>query len=326
MKHLLFLFSLFHLFAQGFAETELDSLESTGQKSSTSSPWRTQINFNLQRNTLLNSSYVNTDGKDQRWLDPNQKNSLLDFSVFFYSLSVNVNYSLNKYSFLKKMEFFVISSFSSPVTGYRNNEANYGAKDYVLYALKDIYLGLTSPVYRNQKFFSDFSLSIMPYPLSRFSRELTLITSLSGTFNLLYFLKRDENWNLALSSRHRLNLSEYKEDEAYKGLVINTPISTNQGLSLIYKQSFHKAIPSRTRLSVSHYLAKDAKGHYDQDLTFNLSSLWKIQDRLYLSASVLWKDRVHVFHPQKPEVKLNRSVDWFSKSKTVFRLGASYSF
>ncbi|MDE0092855.1 MAG: hypothetical protein OXN83_06190, partial [Oligoflexia bacterium] len=138
------------LTAWAFSETELDSLESSGSKSLSQSPWRTQVSFSLQRNTLLNSSYIDNTGRDisNPW-SFKTKDSLLDPSSLYYAFSLNLNYSLAKkikerpfLNWLKKTELFLSSSFRTPFFGYRRNELKgYSALDYIHYALGDIALG-----------------------------------------------------------------------------------------------------------------------------------------------------------------------------------------
>ena len=314
----------------------MNALESAGNTRGSSSPWRTHIGFSLQRNTLLNSSYVDRTGKDQRLINPldaDEKDSLFDLSRLYYSFSLNLNYSLTekaksfRYDFLKKTELFLNSAFSTPVTGYRSHFDPYTSLDYIHYALEDISVGLKMLVYTKTNFFSDFSISLVPYPVSKFSQESGLLTSFKGMISLLYFLKKETKWSLAVSSSHDLVYSQYaKEKRGGDEYLVNTPLSTSQQGHLIYQQNDKKYLPSRVRLSSAHYLGIDFAGIFNQDLTLSLAAFWKVKDRFSFHCSLSWKDRIHVYHPSKPSIKLRTDTDWFRRDKTVISFGGSYTY
>ncbi|MCY4512548.1 MAG: hypothetical protein OXB86_02540 [Bdellovibrionales bacterium] len=326
-----------------FSETELESLESSGTKRLSSSPWRTQIGFKLQRNTLLNSSYTDHTGQDHiSAFSSDDQHSLLDPSSLYYGFSLNLSYSLaeiiqkiekiknKKYVFLKLLknaELFLSSSFSTPVPGYRNHHKNYNALKYLHYALGDVSLGLITPIYSKDKFFSDISFFLIPFPLSGFSQEAGFQASFGGGINLLYFLKKETTWSFALSLSQRYSFREYeKETVDIGGMIVNTPFSAIQGGSFIYRQNHNKYIPSNVRISANYYFGVDFEKIRNHDLGLAISSSWKIRKRTYFNCSLSWKDRISVHSPSDPDIRLVNPVDWFSKNKTVFSIGGSYSF
>ena len=312
-------------------------MESSGKKSSFSSPWQTEISFSLQRNVLLNSFYANREGEDYRKRNPfdlNEENSIFDFSALYYAVFLNFNYSLAergknwKHSFLKNMELFLNSSFSSPVTGYyRGQLSKYGPKEYIHYALGNVGFGFKIPSYKRENLLGDFSFSFVPYPLSRFSQEAGLLVSGRGTANFLYFLKKQKKWHLAVSSSHSLTISEYSKRHAdYEKFIPNTPVSITQSGSFIYRQNHSQYIPSSIRLFAAYYLGKDLEKTYNHDLTLSVSASWKIRDRMYFTSSLKWKDRVYIHNLDKPSIEKKTDVGWGDPSRYVFSLGGSYSF
>ena len=320
-----------------FSESELESLESSGSKKLSQSPWRTQISWSLQRNALLNSSYTDSTGQDvTNPLNPDAKDSLLDISSLHYSFSLNLNYSLGKnlknkdsrlFDWLKKTELFLSSSFGTPVLGYRNELDNYSSLDYIHYAIGDLILGATKPLYAKGDLFSDFVFSLRPFPLSRFSQEAEFLVSYGGSVNFLYFLKRSSDWSLALSSGHSLNFREYHKDTAdIGGTIVNIPFLTTQSAGFIYRQSKNNYIPASIALSAGHYLGLDFEKTFNQDLSFSLRSSWKVKKRLYLSCVLSWKDRIHIYNPDQPNIELVNPAHWFSKRKIVFSFIGSYAF
>ncbi|MDE0092854.1 MAG: hypothetical protein OXN83_06185, partial [Oligoflexia bacterium] len=177
-------------------------------------------------------------------------------------------------------------------------------------------------------FFSDVVFSSSPFPLSRFSQEAGFLISYGGGINNLYFLKKSAGWSLAVSTGHHLSFKEYSKETAdmIGALIVNTPFSATQTAGFIYRQSHKLYIPSSVTLSASHYLGLNFEKQFNQDLGFGLRSSWKLRDRLYFSCSLSWKDRVHIFNPDQPKIKLVSPVHWFSKKKTVFSVSGSYSF
>ena len=321
----------------GFSDTELDSLAKSGSKSSSQSPWRSEISWQAQRNALLNSSYTNNRGQDlTNPLSLKAKDSLLDISTFYYSFSFTLYYSLEKslqdktsafLNRIKKTELFLSSSFSSPVLGHKNELKDYGFLDYAHYALGNLNLGAVTRVYSSEKFFSDFSFFLSPLPLNRFSQEVGFLFSYGGKVNFLYFLKKSGSESWSLSSGHLLAFSEYSKETADLGAeIVNTPLSAVQSLALTYRQSARSYIPSSLSLSAEHYLGLNFEKQVNQDLSFSLRSSWKIKEQLYVSGALSWKDRVYIFNPDQPEIGLVNPVEWFGKRKTVFSLGASYRF
>ena len=188
---------------------------------------------------------------------------------------------------------------------------------------------MTLPIYKKETFFSDVSLALIPYPLSKFSQEAGLISSVSGAVSFLYFLKKKAQWNLALSSNHSLVYSHYTKAEgkdSAEAYVISTPLSTSQMASISYRQNGKKYLPSSINISSVHYLGIDAAGIYNQDLTLSLTTSWKIKDRFYLNVSLSWKDRLDVYHPKDSSIRLHNNFEWFKKDRTVISFGGLYSF
>lgn len=318
----------------GFSETDIDSLESTGKKSFSSRPWRTQFSVTLQRNLLLNSHYSDNTGRDIRKLfDTDEEASFLDFSNLYYTLSLNLNYSLGEtikhlgYDFLKNTELFLNNSFQSPVTGYNNILEGYGPVDYIHYALGDIAIGFTTPVYKKEDFFSELSFSLVPYRLSRFSKEAGLLTAANGTISFLYFFKKRSKWSLALSSSHSLAYYHYTKEAADKdGIVYNIPKETRQTGSFIFKQNFNKYMPANIQISSTHFFGIDKLSTRIHDLTFSSAFSWKIKNRVYMNFSIRWKDRIDFYHPDNKQVRKKEPTRWFNWDKYVFSIGGSYSF
>ena len=314
--------SVFPLFSSGFSETEIDSLESGGTKSFSPSPWRTQFSFSLQRNLEVNSRLLFDIGKDT---------SLLDLSNLFYTLGANINYSLGslpKHSpdWLKNTELFLNVSFNSPFKGYSNNLKNYSAKDYIQFGLGDIVGGAAFPAYKTKNLISYLSFSSVVFPFSRFSKNAGLSTTLDGTLNVLYFLKKEEGWNLALSAGQNIAYSRYNKASADKaGYVRNIPFDTSQNLSLIYRQNQRRQMPSSLSFSITHYFGINTIKTRVHDLTLGLASAWRVRKRFYVNFSIRWRDRISVYNPSNPEVKKKEPVR-FNLSRTFFRLGGSYSF
>ena len=336
-KNFLVFFLVFPLVVWSFSDTEMDSLESSGSKSLSQSPWRTQIGFSLQRNVLLNSYYTENTGQDvTNPLNSKVKDSLLDPSSFYYAFSLDLNYSLadkiqnkeyNFFNWLRRTELFLSGFFRTPVLGYNNTLQNYEAVDYIHYAVGDITLGAATPIYAQEDFFSDVVFSFTPFPLSRFSQEAGFLVSYGGGINFLYFLKKSDGGSLAVSSGHNLSFREYSKKKAFpESSVINTPFSLAQRASFIYRQSHSHYIPASVTLSTSYYLGLNFEKQFNQDLGFSIRSSWKIKNQLYLSCALSWKDRIHIYNPDQPDIELSDPVDWFGIKKTVFSLSGSYSF
>ena len=325
---LIIFFYAFLLFPQlsfSFSEAEIDTLESSGKKSFSSSLWRTNVGFSLQRNLELRNRLASL-------FDTNKEASLFDVSNLYYNLSLNFNYSLSKvaknskYNFLKNTEIFLENSFNSPLTGHNNNLKNYNLASYIQYALGDVVLGFTVPTYQNKNFLSYFSFSFIAFPFSRFSREAGLSTTLDGTVSLLYFLKKVKKWNLAFSSRHNLAYSDYKKPSTdVKGIRYNIPLDTSQRASFIYSQNQIKYFPSNITIFASHYFGVNTKFTRNHDLTLGASSSWKLRERLYINFSVHWSDRIYVYNPYNENVEKKEPIR-FNLIRTFFVLGGSYSF
>ena len=338
--HLFFLVFTFWLsphFSFGFSETELESLESTGKKSLSLSPWRTQIGFTLQRNTEFNSRFSDNTGTDilKKLFNPKGEGSLLDIWSLYYALTLNLNYSLEKiakkYELFKNVELFINNSFKTPVMGYHSGgdaEKGYSSLDYIHYALGDITAGFTMPIYKKEGFFSEMSFSVMPYPLSRFSKKAGLSRTVGGSVSFLYFLKTEKLWNLTVSSSHSLNVSRYyKNFFDREAQVENLPVETTHGGSLIYRQSHKQYMPSNVRADAVYYLGISKKNiNFYHDLAWALSFSWKMKERYYLNCSIRWKDRVDVYNFSNEKIRKDRPIGWFERSKYVFSIGGSYSF
>ena len=340
-KKLLFLlcassYLLFPQLSLGFSETEIDSLQSSGGKNFPSRPWRTQISFSLKRNLeIRNSLAVN--------IDFNEEASLLDPSNWYYGFGLTISYSLKeasknfKYDFIKNAEVFLSGSFDSPFTGHESsNISNYKTKDYIKYALRDVVTGFTTPIYKSDDLLSYFDFSVI-LPLSRFSEKAGLFTTLNGSVNLLYFLKKQDKWNLALSSSHGLAYNRYTKAYADDGgYEKNIQGETNHNLNLIYRQKYYKSLPASTQISVSYYLGlsttEDTKYinvlSYTQNHFLTLSGLfsWKLKERLYFNFSIRWKDKFFVYNPYDETIGKGEELLRFTIHRTFFSLGGSYSF
>lgn len=346
--------------ALGFSETEIDSLESTGKKVFSPSPWRTEIGFSLSRNLELNSLYISDDGDDirqktadspleekkcvgsklQKLFSPSCDSSLLDFSDLYYGLSLNLYYSPKKiaksyvkqfseslYNWLENTEFFIVSSFQSPFTGYRNEERPYDITKYIHYGLNDISAGFITLIYQKSNFLSEFSFSLMPYRISRFSIQAGLNTFVSGGLSLLYFIHKGALWNLAFASSHSTAYRYYTKNSAdHSGHVKNTPWNMSHSGSVILRQNRKKYIPNSMRVFLTHYFGINTSKTRNQDLTIGTSSSWRLKNKFYLNLSIRWKDRIHYYNPTNEKIKPKEPPRFFNLSRYAFILGGSYSF
>ena len=340
---MVFIFLLFPCFGFGFTEAEIDLLESTKEKDLASSPWTAQFDFALQRNLLLPSRLSNSQEQGQKknsegksrlsdLLNPYKDTSLLDLSNLYYTLNLSLNYSLRniaedlQYEWLKTTKLFLNSSFNSAFKPSKLKVKGYGYIDYIQYALGDIIGGFKVPAYSRGNFLSSLSFSFIAFPLSRYSREAGLWTTVDGTVNFLYFLKKTPEWDVALSSSHNLAYSHYEKDSADpRGYNNNVPYDTSQSFSLIFKQSLNKYFPFSTRLSSSHYFGINTYRTRLYDLTLGCSSSWKVKDSLYFNFSISWKDRIFVYNPYHKKVRKREPVR-FNLAHTFFVIGGTYFF
>ena len=361
----LFLILCFLFFAQnkvfGFSETEIDSLESSGTKNFSESPWRTELGFSLKRNLHVETKFrskpsrIKPDQKKSSQLcDPSKEGSLCDLSNLYYGLDFTLYHSLGKiagksssYKFLKNTELFLSGSFTSHFKGGPCAElADYNFSNYIKCSLGNIAGGLTSPLYKKRNLFAFLNLSGVLFPLSKRSKDAGHITSIDSSVSSLYFLKKHKDWSMALSSNHSLAYNHFKKQMANNNSY-NTPFDTSQGLSLIYKQNFNKYLPSNSALSSNYslgintyktdkkncdsqlnILACGTRSHY---LSLGARSSWKLKQRLYLQLSASWQDLIHSHNPQCTEEdpracgKKTQKAS-LSLNKWYFNLRASYSF
>ena len=227
----------------------------------------------------------------------------------------------------RKYRSFFNASFRTPFTGYNNNLKDYNFINYFQYALGDLIGGFTAPTYRSGNFLSYFSFSFIAFPLSKFSKEAGLLTTMDTTLSFLYFLKKKAKWNLALSSNHSLAYSHYTKHSADKlGKSYNIPFDTSQSGSLIYRQNYNKYLPSNTQFLITHFFGINTYKTQNHDLTIGVSSSWKIKKQFYLNSSIRWRDRVHIYNPYDENVKKIEPIRWFNWNQSFFALSGSYSF
>ena len=267
MKKILFLLTI-PIFAFGFSETELDSLESSGSKTFSKSPWRIDMGLSLLRNldveTRERKLYLNDslfeDKKTKKFCNPSEEGNLCDLSNLYYNLDLTAYYSLanwaKKYfnhSFLKGTELFLGTYFSSDFKGGAcSNLENYNnLRGYITCNLGDLVGGWTTLIYKKQDFFTYFNFSTIIWPLSKKSKDSSLTTNLKGSLSTLYFIKKENEWSGAISSNHSLN---YNHFTSYKSnsQAYNKPLGTSQQLSFILKQEINKYLPANTRLFINY--------------------------------------------------------------------------
>ena len=326
-KLLLAVVLVFPVLGFSFSETELDSLSSSGTKSLSPKPYRLELGASLQRNLEFNS--LLGESSMLSVFDPKKDSSLFDLSNLYYGLSLKLNYSLSSwdkapFKFIKNIELYASTGFRSPFTGYKNDLLNYNAKDYVQYAIRDLWLGLSFPTFKKEKVLSWTSFSFIVWPLNRFSREATLISSLDASISFLYFLIKKPDWNLSLSSGHGLAYHYFKNKSAdSSGTQKNIPLDTTQSLSLIYRQSYSRFVPSNVSFYSSHYLGVNTYKTWLYDLAVGSSASWQIQKGLYFKFSIGWKDRVWRYNKDK---EVTPATPYFNLSRIVTSFGFNYAF
>ena len=319
----------------GFTETELDSIEPVED----SSPWRTDISFSLKRNLEVETRLDQAVSAREK-IKP-VRDSLFDPNSLYYGFDLRLNYSLkgaerlfsrmgskdsSVKNILNKTNLFLTSSFNSSFRGYGARFADHDLQQYIHYALGDFVAGSQTQFYKSDKLLSYFDLSVVLYPLSRFSKEAGLLTTLGGTIRLLRFLKREENWNLDFSSSHNFAYSQYTKASAdTKGYKKNIPWDTSNSFSFIYGQSYNKLAPYRTRAFVTHYFGIDTTYSHTHYLTFGGSFSWKIKQQFYVTFIANWRDRVALYNLSDKKIWKREKVRW-DLSRTFFTLSASYSF
>ncbi len=309
--------------ALGFSETELNSLEATGKKQSSVSPWRTEIQLLLQRNLDLKISYETVGDQKQRsrfagLLDSKKTSSFVNLENLYWTLSFAINYSLSDLKFLKNSELFLAGYLNNSLKGQNSHKAKYDYKYYMRESIGDLRLGLTSPLYAKNNFLSYSSFSLLA-PISRFARRGGLITRSEARIDLLYFLTKKAKQSISLSSGHSLSYSHWtKKIASPEGQTYNIPLDSRQNLSWIYRQSYSPYLPHSTALSASYSLGINYKKSLLQNVALGGSLSWKLRDRLYFVFSARWKDRVKKNKPL--------SAIRFKWQKTFFSIGTSFSF
>ena len=353
------LFTLIFLFyphsSFSFSESELDSLEESGKKTFSKSPWRTELSLGLHRNAHLNTFHSAGYEAQQSVFSTDEKDSLLDFANLYYSIGLGINYSFmevaekRNYEFLKNMELFLSGSFDTPWTGYNNQFEDYDAWQYIHYAIGDLTFGLTTPLYQKQGFITYFS-SYSLIPLSKFSQEAGLFSGLSGSLSFLYFLQRKSDWSLAVSSNHALHYRHYiknpldraKGDKYQEFLARNdkelthdrsghkhtTPLSTGNSGNLIFKQSAYKVLPTRISFTLGYIFGADTRKTRTHYLSWSGAASWKVKNHFYLNTSIRWMDSIHISNPvpEHKDITKHIPIGWSDLRKYIFSIGVSYSF
>ena len=280
MRFLFFILLIFPSLAFSFSETELDSLEDSGTKIFSKKPWRKDFGFSLIRNLDVEAGHRSFSGKAEsekkedsggKFCDFNSDNSICDLSDLYYSLDFTVYYSLLKWaekhsslSFLKSAEFFLSSSFSSSfksgncshLEGYDN------LSGYLKCGIGDVSTGWTLPFYQKDNFISYFNFSVLLFPLSKKSQDLSLKTGLNGSISALYFIRKREKWSWAFSSQHSLAYNYFTKPWGKDWTSFNNPFSSGQALSLILKQNLNKYLPANSSLSVGYNFTVNADNTY----------------------------------------------------------------
>ena len=308
----------------GFSETEINLLESSGDKPVSLKLWRAEFSFSGQRNLDVKGRYAH--GKD--FFDPNKQSSLFDISVLYYVFDLDLRYSLkgiakNSPDFIKKAELFLTSSYRDHFKSYYKKGRISDFEKYFIYPLGDIDGGFSSPLSRRKNFFSRLSVSLTA-PLSQEARIAKLVMAVNGGLSLIYFLQKKEKSNLALSSNHNLSYGYYGQDlRSRSSTVDNIPWDTSNSLSLIYRQSHYKYAPSNVSLFFSLYHGMGKRWTLFYDYILGLSSSWKINQSLYFNFFFHWKDRNSYNLKNK---KRNDKSKFHFGNQTFFSLGGSYSF
>ena len=317
----LFLIILIPVSGFGFSEAEMEALGKTGEKSLSSRPWRVDLNVLLQRNLKLDV-YI-----QDSVFNPDQEHSLAN--NWFWGLEFKFNYSLKNISeALKDTEMFLQTAFITPFEGYEHLLKDYSPGHFIGYALKDLDIGFTTPFYKREEFLSYLDVYV-GLPLSRFSREATLWTSLGASLDFLWFIKKEADWSLALASSHgaayHLFKNAYSDPSGGSGDT-NKFLTTINLLGPVLRQSYNKILPSSTGVFGIHEFAIDTDFTQFHFLSFGGGVSWKLQKQLFFKFLILWKDKVHIYNRNNPKEGLSRKVDWFDLENTTFRLSLSYSF
>lgn len=315
----LFLGILFPVSGFAFSEAELEALEGSGEKSLSSRPWRMNFNVLLQRNLKI-------DVHLRELLNEEMEHSLLN--NWLWGLEFKLNYSLKELNeALKDTELFLKTAFITPFEGYEPLLKNYTPGHSIGYALGDLDIGVTTPFYKKKEFLSYFNFSFT-LPLSRFSREATLKTSLNAFLDFLWFIKKEEDWSLALSTAHGIAYHYFTDtiDDPSGVGDTNKFLTTANTLGPVLRQSSSRILPSSTTLYVTHEFAIDTDFAQFHFLNLAGSMSWKLRKQLFFKFLVYWREKIHIYNPYNEEERLGAKVSWFDLEDTVFKLVLSYSF
>ena len=352
-KYLALSFILYPQLSQGLSETELETLESSGTRAVSKSPWRREIGTYLSRNLEVETEYQVLEASDDSIVEA----SLFDPSNLYYGYNFSVYYSLNSFekfknlSFLKQTELFVSSGFSSNFAGgvcvlladYLNEETGQiTLGNYIRCGLEDISGGFTSPIYSKNQLYMFLSGSLFRIPISRRSQLVTLRNTSSASLSTLYFFKQDKYWSFSVSSSHSAGYSYFKSIIANKDGSYNRPLSFSNGLSFIVKQKISPYLPNNLRFSSLHRFALNTYqieseecsgktfsllscGSREHYLSLRASSSWRLPKRIFLSLSVSWRDLLAVSNPIDDNVfsSQRHSFGWHRWYLTT---NLSYSF
>ncbi len=307
----------------GFSDTELNRVESEEGEGASSKAWGVDLGFSLKRNLEINPRLQGA-AEGSIW-SPDTEASFLDPSVLYYALGLRLNYPLkNSASFfnhiglrghtvesvLSHTTVFLTGSFDSPFKGHKFYLKDYNFSDYFFYALGDLIAGATSRIYKSDKLLSYFDVSVILFPLSRFSKEASLITTLGSTVRFLRQIQKKELWSLSFVSSHNFAYSQYKYASTDKtGRDWNIPLDTSHSIGFLLGQSYNQFMPSRARFYLTYYMGLDAMYNHNHFLTLGHSFSWKIRNTFRLMFSVHWRDNIAFYNLSDKNVRKKLQSD-----------------
>ena len=131
--------------------------------------------------------------------------------------------------------------------------------------------------------------------------------------NISFYL----NYNIVINTENTYwLLQEIKENtKKTHGYFRDTSKEHEEDLSAIVNKNCPKNNLGSVILCGSRY----------QEMALGLSSSWKLDQRMYLTLSIKWKDLIKLYNPHDEKIRSSQAVS-FGLHKWFFTLRASYSF
>ena len=281
--------------------------------------------FRISQNTFKTKLSRNIRFNKEHFLDINWNENFLDTLFIQNDLVLTRTVAdgvpiLKKFSYFRDINAFFALGYKRML--YTNEQTIKESCWNQIICLSDMHLGFFKPFIKTNRFYSEKSLSFK-LPVSKRSIKDSFLLGIEAALDTTYELLLHPLIHLDIFSSHNIDLNFYVYQTSHKNRdYYNIPLASSHQVGIHISTPNKFPLMPALFLSSNYQFAINFNGTPFHLVSLDASSIWSVEKKINLVASIQWSD--YVLQNQHSALPVHTQI--FNPDKTFVSLGFSYIF